>query len=102
MTTPANTLTPNQTAGVVLLSDPTVGISMADYSAASSNEAIAVIVNAGNGTVGVRYVADGTADITVTRIADGSVRAHAVTCTGGTPPPPPPPADWDWELGTAV
>lgn len=102
MTSPANTLTPGKMAGVVLLSDPTVGISLADYSAVSSNPAVATIVNAGSGTLGVAYVADGVADITVTQISDGSVRAHAVTCTGGTPPPPPPPAEWDWALGTAV
>lgn len=101
MTTPANTLAPGQMAGIVLLTDPT-GIPSAEYSATSSNTAIAVIVNAGGNTVGVRYVADGQADVTVTRLVDGSVRVHAITCTGGTPPPPPPPLDWDWALGNAV
>ena len=93
MTTPANTLTPGQIAGIVLVDNPTIGLSASQYSAVSADPAIANIVDPGGGTLGVHYVSDGLVDVVVTRLSDNSTVLHTITCTSGNP------SSWDWQLG---
>lgn len=85
MTTPENTLTTAQKAGVVTLDDPTVGISFTAYSAVSDNPGIAAVVDAGQNTVGVAGMGAGTATVTVTRLADGATADLDVTVVAVAP-----------------
>lgn len=98
MTSPAYTLLPGQTAGIIKRPGPDVGVSGLDYSVASADPTIAAIVDTGDNHPGVAYVGDGDVEITVTQLSDLSERVHSVHCGA----PVEPPEDWDWELGTAV
>ena len=96
MTTPENTLTTAEKAGIVTLADPLNGISFAAYSAVSDNPGIAAVVDAGFSTVGVAGMGAGTATITVTRLADGATADLDVTVVAVAP------GTFEVKLGNAI
>lgn len=87
-----------RTGGVVLLSNPGVGVSGTEYTVDSADDTIVSVVDTGSNHPGLHYEGPGSTDVTVTRLSDGSTRTHTVTAIDDSAPPD----DWDWSLGTLV
>lgn len=86
------------TGGIVLLSNPGVGVSGTEYTVDSADDTIVAVVDTGQNHPGLQYVSAGSTAVTVTRLSDGSTRTHTVTAIDDSAPP----EDWDWSIGTLV
>lgn len=81
MTTPADTLTTAQYAGVVDATNPTIGLAFGAYDATSSDNAVATISTGGGNTIAVVAQGAGSVDVTITRLSDNAQSVIAVTVT---------------------
>jgi hypothetical protein len=79
MTTPADTLTTAQQAGIVTDADPSTGISFDSYSAVSADPTIASIGVGSSNTIMVVGQSAGEVDVTVTRLSDSETAPLHVT-----------------------
>lgn len=98
MTTPADTLTMAQAAGVVDAANPTVGLGFTTHNASVEDPAIAEIRTGSSNTILVYPLAVGSCGVPITQLSDGQISVIALTVLED----PNQPGVFVTHLGTAV